>query len=794
MRLILKIFTFIIISTKLSFSDNIDSLKQLLKRTNNDSVKVSSLNTLADFYININKDTSILYVDSALAYSKKIKYIYGEAISYKEYGIVYFYLRNFDKAIQNFKEALIKATDIGNNHLIANLHYLLGAAYYYEDKYDEALNEYNLALKISESEKYLDIQANVYNAIGIVYKAQNNYVKAIENYIKALKLLKADDKSETAFNLYNNIGLLYKKQELYDKALEYYKKTLKFPLNNYSYTNVIKLYNNLGIVYKYKNKLDSADIYFNKALNIATKMKDTGLIYTTYVNLGNLYKKQKRYYKALDYFKKSLDITKNNNSKKEKAKVFQNLGGIYFLLQDSLNGNKEYLKQSIYYSEKAYLYAKEIDNIEIQANALSVLIKAYKKVKKTNKALNAAIEYIEVSKKLYDINKLATLNTIEQKYKNEKNKILIEKLQKEQELRNQKIQTQLLKDKIKQRQLLFLTLGIILLIIFLIYSIIIIRKNRLLNRKLEKQQKEIKQEYLKSIQQNILIETKAKEIELQKNELALKNKKMQELNNELETQNDLIEQKNAKLQQIHDDYKKILNSITDIIFIINKESKFLFLNNQSKKFTGYSPEETINKSITSFIPESELEKYFSNIKQGFATGELINFESVAVHKEGFYIPVEITGKAIEFNGETVGVGSIRDITQRKIIELEVKEKTQKYELITNAIDDLIWMIDFNLNFLYVSPSSIKTIGYTEEELFKIELHRLFTKDSLKKMRNLIAKSHVNNYDTRISESLEYINKKGDILKANIVGHLVFEKGKAIGFVAVSRFYNKLNNE
>ena len=790
MRLILKIIIFFVISSQLSTASVIDSLIQLSNNTSNDTVKISSLNKLAKHYIDINRDTAFLYADTALIYSKNNKFVYGEALSYKEYGIIYFYSGDFDNTIKYFNEALTKAIDANNTYLAANMHYLLGIAYYHKNKYDKALTEYNLALVISKEKNYNDIQANTLNAIGIIYKTQNNYIKAIEYYVKALKLAQKNNETEIIFNLYNNIGLLYKKQELYDKALEYYNEAIKLPIKNIDKTNIIKTYNNIGNIYKYKNKIDSATLYFNKALKIATTIKDNSLIYTSYLNFGNLYKKQKKYYKALDYYEKSINTLKTADDV-EKTKVFQNLGEIYFLLQDSLDNNPNYLSQAIYYSEKAYVNAKKTEDTEVEAHALFILIQAYKKTNQTKKALDAAVEYIEISKKIYDTKKLEIVSSVEQKYNSEKNKILIEKLQKEQELRNQKIKTQLLKDKIKNRQFYVLTISILLLILFLIYAIIIIRKNRLLNHKLEKQQKQVKQEYLKSIQQNILIETKAKEIELQKNELSLKNKKMQELNNELETQKDQITQKNKTLQQIHDDYKKIFNSITDVIYMINMKGEFLFLNNPSKKFIGYSHEETINKSILSFIPESHQENYIANIKKGFSTGELINFESIVKHKEGFYIPVEITGKAIEFNGETVGVGSIRNITERKIAEQEIKDKTQKYELITNAIDDLIWMIDFNMKFLYVSPSSIKTIGFNEEELFKIELYRLFTKESLTKLRNLVAKAQINNCNQQISESLEYIHKNGDIIKANIVGHLVFEKDKAIGFVAVSRFYNKI---
>jgi PAS domain S-box-containing protein len=124
-------------------------------------------------------------------------------------------------------------------------------------------------------------------------------------------------------------------------------------------------------------------------------------------------------------------------------------------------------------------------------------------------------------------------------------------------------------------------------------------------------------------------------------------------------------------------YKMITQSSLDIIFIVDIFGKQLFFNESVEKVLGYKVEETIGRSFTEFVPKSEWLNYFSQLKNVFSHNQIINFITKIYHKDGHLVDVEINGKLVKQGGEYVGQGTIRDITERKRAEAEIKLKNEQ---------------------------------------------------------------------------------------------------------------------
>lgn len=64
---------------------------------------------------------------------------------------------------------------------------------------------------------------------------------------------------------------------------------------------------------------------------------------------------------------------------------------------------------------------------------------------------------------------------------------------------------------------------------------------------------------------------------------------------------------------------------------------------------------------------------------------------------------------------------------------ETKKEEQKYELIAQNTADVIWLMDLDLNLLYISPSIEKMTGYTQSEYQNLPFEKTMTPDSLEKV-------------------------------------------------------------
>jgi PAS domain-containing protein len=61
-------------------------------------------------------------------------------------------------------------------------------------------------------------------------------------------------------------------------------------------------------------------------------------------------------------------------------------------------------------------------------------------------------------------------------------------------------------------------------------------------------------------------------------------------------------------------------------------------------------------------------------------------------------------------------GEARDITERMQAEELLKQSEAKYRLLADHVTDVIFTMDMNFQYTYLSPSISQLIGYTADEL------------------------------------------------------------------------------
>ncbi len=112
--------------------------------------------------------------------------------------------------------------------------------------------------------------------------------------------------------------------------------------------------------------------------------------------------------------------------------------------------------------------------------------------------------------------------------------------------------------------------------------------------------------------------------------------------------------------------------------------------------------------------------------KGKAKGEIF-----MIHKNGSRIHVEVSSSLFtDRNGEVKSSMIVRDITERKRTEEKLRKSEEKYRLLAENSADVIWTLDPEGSFTYVSPSVTKLRGYTPEEVISQPISEALTPDSL----------------------------------------------------------------
>jgi tetratricopeptide (TPR) repeat protein len=96
-----------------------------------------------------------------------------------------------------------------------------------------------------------------------------------------------------------------------------------------------KALNEKAFVYYIKGDTKKSMVELKKVITIYEKLKDSVNLSTIYGNVGNIYGEERKYQEAVRYFNKTLEIYKKTGNEKEQARMYHNLGLIYFLLDNN---------------------------------------------------------------------------------------------------------------------------------------------------------------------------------------------------------------------------------------------------------------------------------------------------------------------------------------------------------------------------------------------------------------------------------------------------------------------------
>ncbi|MEP1869439.1 MAG: PAS domain-containing sensor histidine kinase [Paraglaciecola sp.] len=138
----------------------------------------------------------------------------------------------------------------------------------------------------------------------------------------------------------------------------------------------------------------------------------------------------------------------------------------------------------------------------------------------------------------------------------------------------------------------------------------------------------------------------------------------------------------------------VLNTVIDGIITINNRGGIQSFNPSAERIFGYAPEDVIGKNVKMLMPEPYHKEHDGYLQNYFNTGDkqIIGKgrEVEAKRKDGTIFSMELGVNEMDIAGETMFVGTIRDISDRKAAEQALMENQAKLQaIVDNTVDGLI---------------------------------------------------------------------------------------------------------
>ncbi len=599
----MKSFSFFLILSLL-FShflnaQNIDSLKNILTQTDNDSEKVEIYILLGQSLEDKNINEANLYYNKALQLAKQT----NDSLLYA-------------KALFNFAIG----QDIVENFSIAK-------KYYFEAS--------RIFLKFKDTTNY----AYAIKNIGGIYFLEGVHDSAMIYELEALYFFKAGKQDDYITSTYIILGSICANLKLFDEANYYYKKALDYVILHRDTSYIAILYNNFGNIFLKQRELDSAEIYLNKSMNLFLKQKLNTYLADVSLNLGELYILKGNRTKASFYLNNAKARYSNSGNNSGLFDVFVLLAKLY---KDKPQNSYKILKNA----EKLLPFASKTSKLDFFELFSEISFKLNK-----NKE---AYEYLKIKDSLeqdfFAPKKIQKIIRSETQFKTASQEILIEELEKVNRLNKSLLE----KEKQKRKAYTIIFYLFIILLLGFAFLLWILRKNRKLFKKLEKQ-----------------------------------NEKLARTTNKLNT---------------------ILNAFPEIFLELDDDLKIIFAN---KSFR----EKIDSKNWKNFYFDDYLKPDYYNdfylLWEQLKTEEKTStFEAELKHKDGSYKYVIISLTSIHNQEKVKFYANIFDISERKEMEKDL------ILLQTSIEQSPIGVVitDTQANIFYVNQKYEEITGYSRDFL------------------------------------------------------------------------------
>ncbi|MTV49968.1 diguanylate cyclase [Heliobacillus mobilis] len=157
---------------------------------------------------------------------------------------------------------------------------------------------------------------------------------------------------------------------------------------------------------------------------------------------------------------------------------------------------------------------------------------------------------------------------------------------------------------------------------------------------------------------------------------------------------ELLNQSNRTLMESETKYRSLVQNAIFGVYVLQND-RFQFVNPRFAEFFDYTEEEVLAMSnyLQLIHPESREQVQEDARRRLTSQEEPTPYEIRGIKKDGTSIYLEVLGAPVSYEGKPAILGTVVDITRRKLADEAVREKEARFRTLVESIRDLVFTLD-----------------------------------------------------------------------------------------------------
>jgi PAS domain S-box-containing protein len=174
----------------------------------------------------------------------------------------------------------------------------------------------------------------------------------------------------------------------------------------------------------------------------------------------------------------------------------------------------------------------------------------------------------------------------------------------------------------------------------------------------------------------------------------------------------------------------LLDSLLTVVFSIDQDGNFSFVNNTAFEVWGYHPQELIGTPFLRLVVEEDKESTWNYFKKVSSGSPVLHFENCFQRKDGSTVPISWAGRWSE--QDKILYCAVRDISERKQMmsirqryQGELKQRNQEMIDLLERITDAFFAVDRNWTVTYFNRQAENLAKISRGEIIYKSLWQCF---------------------------------------------------------------------